>query len=148
MHSVRSSGVYGKYGDIISVKEIVGYFTENNDLLGKPKLFFIQACRGDGIEDDGADDDPNVRLCPPDSSDILIAHSTMEGDYSFRNINTGSWFIQTLMKKLDAYAKTNHLLDIMIEVNGDMAGSDFMGERQMPVQISTLTKYVYFNQYA
>ncbi|XP_028414456.1 caspase-7-like isoform X2 [Dendronephthya gigantea] len=144
----NSYGICGKRGEIIGVHEIVGYFKENKDLLEKPKLFFIQACRGDDIEDDGNEDNPSVRLCPPDTSDILIAHSTMEGEKSYKHSAKGSWFIQTLMKSLDAYVKTHHLLEIMTTVNDVIAGSDFMGERQMPVQVSTLTKFVCFNQYA
>ena len=72
---LNSTGICGVYDDIISVEEIVSYFKESVDLLGKPKLFFIQACRIGELEDDGNEIDHKQRLCPPDSSDILIAHS-------------------------------------------------------------------------
>ena len=133
------------YDETISVEEIVSYFKESDDLSGKPKLFFIQACRAEGgIEDDSTEGDHEKPLCPPDSSDILVAYSTIEGELSFRHIYEGSWFIQTLLKQIKMHAHNAHLMDIMIVVNKDMAESDLGGYRQMPQQVSTLTKFVYF----
>ena len=130
-------------GDTISVEEIVSYFKENNDLLGKPKLFFIQACRAD-VEDDNPWIDYEKTLCPPDSPDILVAYSTIDGELAHRHIRTGSWFIQTLLKQISTHAYNEHLMDIMILVNKKIAESELSGYRQMPQQVSTLTKFVYF----
>ncbi|XP_028408733.1 uncharacterized protein LOC114531300 [Dendronephthya gigantea] len=95
----RSGGIYGVCGETISVEEIVFYFKENSDLLEKPKLFFIQACRtGDMEEDDGTEDsDVKKRLCPPGAG-----------------------------------------------LNDDIAGTEFGDKRMMPIQVSTLTKFVFF----
>ena len=131
------------YDETISVEEIVSYFKESDDLLGKPKLFFIQACRA-GTQDDSTKVDYEKRLCPPESSDILIAHSTIVGKKSARDIYTGSWFIQTLIKQLHTHAHNTHLMDIMTVVNKEIAESKLQGRRQMPEQVSTLTKFVYF----
>ena len=129
----------------ISVEEIVSYFEECNGLLGKPKLFFIQACRGDGgIEYDGTNDGYKKSLCPPKSSDILVAYSTMEGKPSFRHTGNGSWFIQTLIEHFNTYAHSAHLMDMMTVVNKEIAESELDGYRAMPQQVSTLTKFVYF----
>ena len=130
-------------GETISVEEIVSYFKENNDLLGKPKLFFIQACRAD-VEDDSTRIDYEKTLCPPDSSDILVAYSTIYGELAHRDIDNGSWFIQTLLKQISTHAYNEHLMDIMILVNKQIATSDLEGKRQMPQQVSTLTKFVFF----
>ena len=165
-------GIFGVDEDVIRVKEIVSYFQENKDLLGRPKLFFIQACRSEGflspspglsstrgrkesdgvlpgneissfVEDDGETDYAKI-LLPPESSDILLAHSTIDGQKSYRNTLEGSWFIQTLVKQFKDHAHTLHVLDILTKVNGDMSGKEFAGYRQMPIQVSTLTKPVYF----
>ena len=142
---LNRNGISGVDNETISVEEIVSYFKECNGQLGKPKLFFIQACRNDSeIKDDSAGIDYKNSLCPPDSSDILVAYSTIEGELSYRHIYEGSWFIQTLLKQINMHAHNAHLMDIMIVVNKDMAESDLKGERQMPQQVSTLTKFVYF----
>ena len=138
-----SSGICGVSGDTISVEEIVSYFKENDDLLGKPKLFFIQACRA-GVEDDKAGIDHEKTLCPPKSSDILVAYSTIYGKSSYRDIDNGSWFIQTLLKQISMHAYNEHLMDIMIMVNKKIATSGLEDKKQMPQQVSTLTKFVYF----
>ena len=131
------------YEEIISIEEIVSYFKESDDLRGKPKLFFIQACRA-GIQDDSTNDDHEKQLCLPESSDILIAHSTIVGKKSARDTYRESWFIQTLIKKLHTHAHNAHLMDIMTVVNDEIAESELQGRRQMPQQVSTLTKFVYF----
>ena len=131
------------YEEIISIGEIVSYFKESNDLRGKPKLFFTQACRS-GIQDDSTNDNHEKQLCPPESSDILIAHSTIVGKTSARDIFSGSWFIQTLIKQLHTHGHNAHLMDIMMVVNKEIAESDLEGHRQIPEQVSTLTKFVYF----
>ena len=133
--------------ETISVEEIVSFFKENGELPGKPKLIFIQACRAtnDQVEDDSTEArDRQKRLCPPDSSDTLTAHSTIKGELSFRDIREGSWFIQTLMRHIRKHGQSVHLMDIMIAVNDDIAGSDLEGYRQMPIQVTTVTKFVYF----
>ena len=144
--SLNRNGISGVDNETISVEEIVSYFKECNGQLGKPKLFFIQACRNDSdIDDDSTGIDYKKSLCPPDSSDILVAYSTIEGESSFRDCHKGTWFIQTLIKQITTYAQYAHLMDIMIVVNKDMAESELpKGERQMPQQVSTLTKFVYF----
>lgn len=48
------------------------------------------------------------------------------------------------MKQFKAYAQSNHLMDIMTTVNDDIARAEFGGKRMMPIQVSTLTKFVFF----
>ena len=123
----------------------MSYFKECESLLGKPKLFFIQACRSEGkIADDSTEMENKKRLLPPESSDILIAHSTIPGTQSYRDIRTGSWFIQALIKQFKAHAQTLHVMDIMTIVNEDISKQESEGKRQMPIQVSTLRKFVYF----
>ena len=121
----------------------MSYFKESDDLLGKPKLFFIQACRS-GIQDDSTNDDHEKQLCLPESSDILIAHSTIVGKKSPTDIYRGSWFIQTLTKHIHTHGHNAHLMDIMTVVNEEIAESEPQDRRQIPEQVSTLTKFVYF----
>ncbi|XP_077381009.1 caspase-3a [Festucalex cinctus] len=121
-------------------------------LVGKPKLFFIQACRGTeldaGIETDSADDG-TTRI--PVEADFLYAYSTAPGYYSWRNTMTGSWFIQSLCEMLSAHGHTLELQHILTRVNHKVAlefesisaAPGFDAKKQIPCVVSMLTKEMY-----
>ncbi|XP_026159659.1 caspase-3a [Mastacembelus armatus] len=123
-------------------------------LVGKPKLFFIQACRGTdldpGIEADSGGDD---RIKIPVEADFLYAFSTAPGYYSWRNTMTGSWFIQSLCDMISKYGKELELQHIMTRVNHKVAvdcesvsnSPGFNAKKQIPCIVSMLTKEMYFS---
>ncbi|XP_036372443.1 caspase-3-like isoform X2 [Megalops cyprinoides] len=123
-------------------------------LVGKPKLFFIQACRGTdldgGIETDSVDDRAPEKI--PVEADFLYAYSTAPGYYSWRNTMTGSWFIQSLCEMITRFGKELELMQIMTRVNHKVAldfesASNLPGfdaRKQIPCIVSMLTKEVYF----
>ncbi|KAK3737645.1 hypothetical protein QZH41_007517 [Actinostola sp. cb2023] len=73
----------------------------------KPKLFFIQACRGTmggPIDCDGPNDNSQSASTAhaadcndPDMSDIVIAYPSFEGYSAHRHLENGSFFIQSLL---------------------------------------------------
>ena len=146
-------GIYGVDDKTITVDDIVTNFKTCETLAGKPKLFFIQACQGRN-QDSGINVDadshpvgqPVAPLRLPSGSDVLLAHSTVAGYEAYRNRQAGSWFIRTLMEKLEENAHKMHLMDILTLVNNTIAGlSTSDNLKQMPCQTTTLTKFVYFN---
>ena len=98
------------------------------------------------IEDDSTqiDHEKPLRL-PPESSDILVVHSTIEGKAAYRDIYEGSRFIQILIKRFNRHANRRHLMDIMIAVDEDMANIEQKSCREMSQRVSTIRKFVYFN---
>lgn len=114
-HGKRDGKIFSSDGEFL-VNDLWENFIGDKceSLIGKPKLFFIQACRGTST-------DPGILLKPkvpiraatladtvdakaakeeffvlPTLADLLVMYSTAEGFYSFRNPKDGSWFIQVL----------------------------------------------------
>ncbi|XP_040068353.1 caspase-1 isoform X1 [Ixodes scapularis] len=129
-------------------------------LVGKPKLFFIQACRGDRLDDgvpvvvDTADAPTQVFRIPT-HADFLTCFSTVPGFYSWRNTTQGSWFVQSLCKVLQQRARNTDLLSMMTVVcrqvvlyyESSVPGDTVMDrKKQVPSIVSTLTRLVYFRQ--
>ncbi|GAB6023668.1 hypothetical protein CHUAL_008433 [Chamberlinius hualienensis] len=125
-------------------------------LAGKPKLFFIQACRGEqldvGVSVIMTDSISQVRL--PSHADFLIAYSTVPGYYSWRNTTNGSWFIQALCNIFMSNYETSDLLSMMLLVNRKVA-LDFESstvdikmhqKKQIPYIAFTLTRKVFFGK--
>lgn len=156
--------VYG-VDDKIETKTLLEFFKGNNccSLLGKPKIFFIQACQG-GKFDGGANvntfdakgtygKDHEIQVHKiPSEADFLIAYSVVPGYFSWRNSANGSWFIQALSEVLEENWSKMDLLTMMTRVNKKVAlnfesrtGKDFMNrKKQIPCITSMLTKEVWF----
>lgn len=143
-------------------------FTGSNSptLAGKPKLFFIQACRGNKFdsgflrvsdENEAAnfclytvDANPFKNVIPRlhvESShwDVLIMHSTQKGFNSFRDSNNGTWFIQELCAVLEKLASSGFQQDIIqvltkvIRRVGEKVGT-LRGFKQTPSITQSLSK--------
>lgn len=136
-------------------------FIENDDpnstLAGKPKLFFIQACRGDrlDISVDVVDakgvlaEEPPLKKIPR-CADFFVAHSSFFGYMSVRNERYGSWFIQTLCEAIDKYKTHLDLMQIMTIVKHDIAFHRAFRheEKQIPCTETTLTKTLFLTKEA
>merc|ERR1719419_16664 len=149
-------GVFFGTDRSIELKHLTSLFRGDRckSLVGKPKLFFIQACRGTeldaGIEADSPDDG---KTKIPVEADFLYAFSTAPGYYSWRNTMTGSWFIQSLCDMMSKYGKEGvELQHIMTRVNHKVAvefesvsnSPGFDARKQIPCIVSMLTKEMYF----
>ncbi|XP_029297917.1 caspase-3-like [Cottoperca gobio] len=149
--------IYGTDG-CEKLDELTKYFKGDRckSLVGKPKLFFIQACRGSDLDDgsclesDSVDEQTPERI--PVEADFLYAYSTAPGYYSWRNTSNGSWFMQALCEMLQRFSGELELMQIMTRVNRKVAlhfesSSNlpgYSGKKQIPCIVSMLTKDVYF----
>uniref|UniRef100_A0A671N0T7 Caspase-7-like n=2 Tax=Sinocyclocheilus anshuiensis TaxID=1608454 RepID=A0A671N0T7_9TELE len=155
--------IYGTDG-AMPIKSMTSLFKGDmcKSLVGKPKLFFIQACRGsefdDGVQTDSGppndtiETDANPRHKIPVEADFLFAYSTVPGYYSWRNPGRGSWFVQALCNVLDEFGKQLEIMQILTRVNYMVATNfeswsedpRFSEKKQIPCVVSMLTKELYF----
>lgn len=127
-------------------------------LIGKPKLFFIQACQGSRLDrgvsvvsTDALDAAHYFKI--PTHADFLIAYSTLPGFYSFRNTERGSWFICALVQVMDEYHLSFDLLTMMTLVShkvayyfsSNSASPAQSGMKQVPCITSMLTRRIFLN---
>ncbi|XP_055592967.1 caspase-7-like [Uranotaenia lowii] len=115
--------------------DVVELILANNTLKNKPKLFFVQSCKGDGrMEIDSTSYTTN-------KNDILKCFSAYEGTVSYRDPNTGSIFIQKLFNLIDSNPN-KEIRELM-----NMLRDELVSEKipQAPTDTSTLTKKFYFS---
>ncbi|CAG9854769.1 unnamed protein product [Phyllotreta striolata] len=131
-------------------------------LAGKPKLFFIQACRGSetdpGVkvsytETDSLSTTTNQTYTIPVMADILIMYATVENYYAWRDPEKGSYFIQALIVQLRKHHESRDLLSILTCVNREVAigftssnpeNPGYDGKKEMCSIVSMLTRKYYF----
>ncbi|KAM4051389.1 caspase-3-like isoform 1-T1 [Anomaloglossus baeobatrachus] len=147
----NEDGIYAR-DKIFTLKWLVTFFSKSNckSLVGKPKLFFIQACRGEkwdfGTETDGISD--TVHSSSPQilrEEDMLYAYSTPPGYFAWRNSINGSWFIQALCKQLQEHGNRMELMQILTRANHMVAlhYESSNGGKEIPCIVSMLTKELY-----
>ena len=107
--------IYGSDGREAPIYDLTSYFTGSKcpSLLGKPKIFFIQACPGDtyqkatAIETDPDPPPPSLerdaslqKRYIPDEADFLLGMATVNNCVSYRSTMEGTWYIQSLCQSL------------------------------------------------
>lgn len=174
-------GTISSYDEDYAIEIIISFFTDKKcpTLKGKPRLFFIQACRG-GLLDSGhqmkqigrnsvytlrrnQDNDsyditaPFEAITrdklddqlhnPPNHQDFLVVRSTMPNHLSFRNPDTGSWFIQDLCNELEENGTKEDLLTLLTHVNWSVSKRESVPHRKKQILCisSMLTKILYLN---
>lgn len=116
-------------------KAIVEPTLMNDTLKGKPKIFIVNACKGN------AQMETDYVLSATNKFDILKCFSTYEGTVSFRDDMSGTTFIQTFFKLIEK-SHGKEVIEIM-----RLLRNTFVDNRiaQAPTETSTLTKQFYFS---
>ncbi|XP_008570193.1 PREDICTED: caspase-6 [Galeopterus variegatus] len=160
------------YDAKIEIQKLTDLFKGDKcqSLVGKPKIFIIQACRGDKhdvpvIPFDAVDhrtekvEDTNITEVDaasvytlPAGADFLMCYSVAEGYYSHRETLNGSWYIQDLCEMLRRYGSSLEFTELLTLVNrkvsqrrvNDCKDPNAIGKKQVPCFASMLTKKLYF----
>ncbi|XP_022084273.1 caspase-3-like [Acanthaster planci] len=146
-------------GKSITEEELTGPFLGDKfkEFAGKPKVFIIQACRAprpDSSDDMTGDQrkraHPDGELGPPTltrpvNADVLVSYATTKGTKAWRNEEDGSWFIYHFCNVIRQRHQKEHLMDLLVRVNDEVSKmeSTEKGAKQMPCQITTLTKHIW-----
>ena len=167
----RSGEVFCSDGDTVLIRTVDDMFSECKTLSGKPKLFFIDACRGaeeDVVEKVSADSNisplnqangsyelTTAKSVVPKHSDFLYAFSTVDEYVSYRNEDEGSHYVRCFVKAFREHVAHDHILDILTVVNHEVSKIDTQRPsstnrnrtkicKQMPEVRHTLRKKVRF----
>jgi len=136
-----------------NIESLVTEVCDVQSLVGKPKLFFIEACRGKGhnfstqlMTKSSQPQQSGISL--PSKQDVFVGFATVPGFVSFTNMS-GSPYLQALSSTLQSKHPTTHLSDIHLLVKrrlaGMMLGSD--GARQGAEERSSLLSKLLFSKY-
>ncbi|XP_030031595.2 caspase-7 [Manduca sexta] len=167
-------GIDGKLlaadGDYYEIKIINFLKThKNHSLITKPRLLFVQACRGPNsligvpvlqpgkVQSNLIYDTEPYTL--PVEADMLVVHSSYVGNRAVRHQREGSWFIQTLCKKINEMASTHDLETILTHIKREVAidkekiivnrvTKEHEINKQMPVVTTTLIRKLYLKRSA
>uniref|UniRef100_A0A8C9L7F8 Caspase-2 n=1 Tax=Pavo cristatus TaxID=9049 RepID=A0A8C9L7F8_PAVCR len=168
-HGVEG-GVYGTDGKLLQLQEAFRLFDNANcpNLQNKPKMFFIQACRGDetdrgvdqrdgkersdspGCEESDANKEENLKLRLPTCSDMICGYACLKGTAAMRNTKRGSWYIEALTTVFAEDSRDTHVADMLVKVNrqikqreGYAPGTEFHRCKEMSEYCSTLCRDLY-----
>nr|AIY23410.1 caspase 6 [Anguilla japonica] len=156
------------YDGKFSIQEIAALFKGDKckSLVGKPKIFIFQACRGeehdvpvtpmDVVDNEVKTNevvvDAGVFYTLPAGADFLMCYSVAEGYYSHRETINGSWYIQDLCQLLHMFGEKLEFTELLTLVNRKVsmrrvarsADPSAIGKKQVPCFSSMLTKKLYF----
>ena len=117
----------------IGISDGIQYKLAKNcpSLNGKPKLFFIQACRNHQQRD----------AVHPPHEDLFIGYATSRDEYAYRHEHYGSRYVLELCRALLEESHNSDLISIHQKAEGIVASKE---ADQKPCHDETLLKKVYF----
>ncbi|KAM8727071.1 caspase-8-like [Acanthopagrus schlegelii] len=137
--------VKGIDGKSLPIKHITRTFkaTDQSALTDKPKVFLIQACQGEqahrGVLSKDLEADDSQSLYIPEEADFLVAIATVEDYKSFRHIEDGSWFIQSVCQQLkEGCSRGDDMTTILSCVNNEVSKKEAV--KQQPGKVKQMSE--------
>ena len=84
--------------------------------LNKPKIFLVEACRGHEELKAHQTESDGITRWTNTGADFYTVRSNIEGYKAFRDIETGTYFLQEIALFWEEYFQTESLDDIMTAV--------------------------------
>ena len=147
--------VHGADSIPVSLLDMIRIMKMCKTLVNKPKMFFIQADRGD-YEDEGhvlaageavpqgQDRSPYLHTIPQEV-DFFFGYATPLRNAAYRSRCHGSWYISELCKVLTRHAYTSNLSNMMKKVNDNICQAFTKeGYKQTAEFVDRLRKGVHF----
>lgn len=164
-HGLEDDNIMAKDG-AFHLYEYMKLFTPDElpEMVTRPKIFLIQACRGSGIDNgslvmpltlmdhvDSAVNAEPVRIIKyPNFADIIIGLSAHHGHYSYRS-DEGSWYIQDFCNVLQVTdLEKEDFINVLVKTNKQVAKRNsrsenvtFDDKKQTSSFYCTLTKRLF-----
>ena len=140
--------IYGADSEPLNIDDLTGVMKLCRSLRNKPKLFFIQCCRGEaeevGFEKDNPGDSTFHSTIPRDA-DFFLGYATPLGKAAYRSQKHGSWYISELCRVFTQYGYHNSFSSMMRRVNLQVSGAFTKdGYKQCPEFVDRLQMDVHF----
>jgi hypothetical protein len=153
--------IFGTDGEEVHLNDFVDPFKTIKSLKDKPKMFFVNACRGNKMvpthdhmklvemDAEEANEDLFKANKTPLDADFLFVYSTVANYYSIRDSENGSWFIEILCDMITKYKTQRDILGILTNVIREVKkkeGTNRKGNliKMHPTYTSQLSKDFYF----
>ena len=141
--------IHGANSEPVNLNDLTGIMKYCVSLRNKPKLFFIQCCRGEeedpGFEKDNPGDISSFRSSIPREADFFLGFATPLGKAAYRSRKHGSWYISELCKVFTQYGYHSTLSSMMRRVNRQVSNAFTKdGYKQCTEFTDRLCKEVHF----
>ncbi len=142
--------VHGSDSTPVPIRDLTGLMKYCTTLAGKPKMFFIQACRGEdedkGVQlEDFQKDSGGTKAVIPQGADFFFGYATPPDFAAYRSRRHGSWYISELCKVFTDNAYHGNLSSMMKKVNNNVTKAFTKeGRKQCPEVVDRLRNEVHF----